>query len=130
MQSLETSAQREEVENGTAKNPLAQTNEDMMKRVRSTAKWSQLYKSGSSFPPKHKVLYINQDEDQQPKEAVQGRVVKQQEKPKTAGDNANGALSNTYIDNVINSAKRVSNSPGTRNNSQFVMSEKKNVKVF
>lgn len=36
----------------------------MMKRVRNTAKWSQLYKSGPSFPPKHKVLFINQDEDE------------------------------------------------------------------
>lgn len=38
-------------------------NADMMKRVRNTAKWSQLYKSGPSFPPKHKVLFINQDEE-------------------------------------------------------------------
>ena len=34
-----------------------------MKKVRGTAKWSQLYKSGTSFPPKHKVLFINQDEE-------------------------------------------------------------------
>jgi len=34
-------------------------NDDMMKRVRSTAKWHQLYKSGTTFPPKHKVLFIN-----------------------------------------------------------------------
>ena len=38
-------------------------NADMMNRVRHTAKWSQLYKSGPSFPPKHKVLFINQEED-------------------------------------------------------------------
>lgn len=37
---------------------------DMMTRVRNTAKWSQLYKSGPSFPPKHKVLFINQDEEE------------------------------------------------------------------
>jgi hypothetical protein len=36
---------------------------DMMQRVRNTAKWSQLYKSGPSFPPKHKVLFINQDDE-------------------------------------------------------------------
>ena len=34
-------------------------NADMMTRVRNTAKWSHLYKSGPSFPPKHKVLFIN-----------------------------------------------------------------------
>lgn len=39
------------------------TNMDMLQKVRKTAKWSQLYKSGTSFPPKHKVLFINQDED-------------------------------------------------------------------
>ena len=32
---------------------------DMMSRIRKTAKWSQLYQSGPSFPPKHKVLFIN-----------------------------------------------------------------------
>jgi hypothetical protein len=41
------------------KNLLKPANADMMQRVRTTAKWSQLYKSGSTFPPKHKVLFIN-----------------------------------------------------------------------
>lgn len=38
---------------------LKNANADMMKRVRTTAKWSQLYKSGITFPPKHKVLFIS-----------------------------------------------------------------------
>lgn len=45
------------------KNLLKPANADMMQRVRTTAKWSQLYKSGSTFPPKHKVLFINQDDE-------------------------------------------------------------------
>ena len=35
----------------------------MMKRVRGTAKWSQLYKSGPSIPPKNKASYLNNDEE-------------------------------------------------------------------
>jgi hypothetical protein len=42
----------------------------MMKKVRGTAKWSQLYKSGTSFPPKHKVLFINQDEETEQENAL------------------------------------------------------------
>lgn len=45
---------------------------DMMTRVRNTAKWSQLYKSGPSFPPKHKVLFINQDDEDGPASPKQG----------------------------------------------------------
>lgn len=47
---------------GGADLSLQPVGQDMMKRVRKTAKWSQLYQSGPSFPPKHKVLFINQDE--------------------------------------------------------------------
>jgi hypothetical protein len=36
----------------------------MMKRVRGTAKWSQLYKSGPSIPPKNKASYLNNDEEE------------------------------------------------------------------
>jgi hypothetical protein len=44
--------------------PIAEVNlmpvgQDMLQRVRKTAKWSQLYQTGASFPPKHKVLFIN-----------------------------------------------------------------------
>ena len=53
-------SRRSEVVPGALMRPV---NADMMKRVRNTAKWSQLYKSGPSFPPKHKVLFINQDEE-------------------------------------------------------------------
>ena len=35
----------------------------MMKRVRGTAKWSQLYKSGPSIPPKNKASFLNNDDD-------------------------------------------------------------------
>mgnify|MGYP000594872878 CR=1 FL=1 len=36
----------------------------MMSRVRKTAfKWSDNHKTGASFPPKHKVLRINQDDE-------------------------------------------------------------------
>ena len=44
---------------------LSGANADMLKRVRGTAKWSQLHKSGASFPPKHKVLFINNDDDEE-----------------------------------------------------------------
>ena len=37
---------------------------DMKGRVRKTAfKWSENNKTGASFPPKHKVLMINQDDE-------------------------------------------------------------------
>jgi len=36
----------------------------MKGRVRKTAfKWSENNKTGASFPPKHKVLMINQDDE-------------------------------------------------------------------
>lgn len=35
----------------------------MMKRVRGTAKWSQLYKSGPSIPPKNKASFLNHEDD-------------------------------------------------------------------
>lgn len=37
----------------------------MMKRVRGTAKWSQLYKSGPSIPPKNKASFLNHDDDEE-----------------------------------------------------------------
>jgi hypothetical protein len=37
----------------------------MMKRVRGTAKWSQLYKSGPSIPPKNKASFLNNDDDEE-----------------------------------------------------------------
>ena len=42
---------------------LQPSSADMLQRVRKTAKWSQLYQSGPTFPPKHKVLFINQDDE-------------------------------------------------------------------
>jgi len=37
---------------------------NMKGRVRKTAfKWSENNKTGASFPPKHKVLMINQDDE-------------------------------------------------------------------
>ena len=36
----------------------------MMKRVRGTAKWSQLYKSGPLIPPKNKASFLNNDDDE------------------------------------------------------------------
>lgn len=42
---------------------LQPSSADMMQRVRKTARWSQLYQSGPTFPPKHKVLFINQDDE-------------------------------------------------------------------
>ena len=66
-------------------------NADMLTRVRNTAKWSQLYKSGPSFPPKHKVLFINQDEEE-------GQMT-----PKRAGEEDNkdamNADAGTKLDN-------------------------------
>jgi DNA mismatch repair ATPase MutS len=39
-------------------------NKAMLQKVRKTAKWSQLYKSNPTFPPKHhKVMYIDQDDE-------------------------------------------------------------------
>ena len=38
-------------------------NADMMKRVRGTAKWSQLYKTGPSIPPKNKASFLNNDDE-------------------------------------------------------------------
>jgi hypothetical protein len=47
---------------------------DMMKRVRGTAKWSQLYKSGPSIPPKNKASFLNNDDDEdQEGENAEGR---------------------------------------------------------
>jgi hypothetical protein len=37
----------------------------MMNRVRKTAKWSQLYKTGASIPPKNKASFLNIDEDEE-----------------------------------------------------------------
>jgi hypothetical protein len=37
----------------------------MMNRVRKTAKWSQLYKTGPSIPPKNKASFLNNDEDEE-----------------------------------------------------------------
>lgn len=59
---------------------------DMMKRVRNTAKWSQLYKSGPSFPPKHKVLFINQDDED-------GQLLKEQGAEEDSKDAMNGDIS-------------------------------------
>ena len=37
----------------------------MMKRVRGTAKWSQLHKTGPSIPPKNKASFLNNDDDEE-----------------------------------------------------------------
>jgi len=45
-------------------------NADMLNRVRKTAKWSQLYKTGPSIPAKNKASFLNNpdddEEDEQP----------------------------------------------------------------
>ena len=53
-------------DNIESKNILKPAHADMMKRVRETAKWSQLYKSGQSIPPKNKASFLNnEDEDEE-----------------------------------------------------------------
>lgn len=92
---------------GLAPNALIRpVHADMMTRVRQTAKWSQLYKSGPSFPPKHKVLFINQDDEDGPdgqkqgqeeegRDGANGDFVKHADnraKPRGAGELASPAL--------------------------------------
>jgi len=35
----------------------------MLKRVRNTPKWHELYQSGPSIPPKNKASYMNNEDD-------------------------------------------------------------------
>ena len=42
-------------------------NQEMLQKVRKTAKWSQLYKSGSTIPHKQKAFFIYKDEEQNEK---------------------------------------------------------------
>jgi hypothetical protein len=37
----------------------------MMKRVRKTAKWSQLYQTGPSIPAKNKASFLNNPDDEE-----------------------------------------------------------------
>lgn len=43
-------------------------NANMMNRVRKTAKWSQLYKTGPSIPPKNKASFLNRDDEEDDEE--------------------------------------------------------------
>ena len=43
---------------------------DMMNRVRKTAKWSQLYKTGPSIPPKNKASFLNDPDEEDEVEEV------------------------------------------------------------
>jgi hypothetical protein len=68
---------------------------DMKGRVRKTAfKWSENNKTGASFPPKHKVLMINQDDEdaEENEEEDQTDIPKprMQDVPLRSGENTMG----------------------------------------
>ena len=44
-----------------------------MNRVRKTAKWSQLYKTGPSIPPKNKASFLNNPDDEEDDDAPENK---------------------------------------------------------
>lgn len=64
MDSMQPEVQEQDL--NALKDPFDKPAANMMKKVRGTAKWSQLVETKPTFPPKHKVLFMNQDKDTAP----------------------------------------------------------------
>ena len=100
-------------------------NQEMLQKVRKTAKWSQLYKSGSTFPPKHKVIFMNQDEDQKEKRQPDEETLNEYQNKLQKQESFQLKSHHQYEDSLMKSGGFKGSSPNTYHYSKMTESQQK-----